>query len=433
MKRHLANAAYGVIDYLAFPLGMLIVAPVVLHHLGAAQYGLWTLVTSVVTIGSVAASGFGDANIQRVSRWLEQDDPVAIRRTVRNTFSIHLVLGSLLAAILLLFASAAAERFTLVTPELNHECFLSLCLAALIIFARALETVCVSTQRAFLRYAASIRTSLCARVLTLIIAAFLSILHASIVSVVAATALITVIGTAWQFYELAKLMHVRWITPAFHPDVLKDLFRFGIYSWLQAISAVIFVQIDRIFLGMHLGMQAVAAYALCLQLTQPLYGVAAAGLHFLFPHFASGAGTRHDQGKQVLVATLCNVVLVTIGAAILVAFGLPLLRIWASSTIAEASVGVLPLAVISTAFAGMGVTATYTLLAHDHSRTVMLFNVVGGTISVCLMPYLLSRFGIVGLAAARLPYGVANLLLYLPLFSVLAARNLPAAAYEEVR
>ncbi|MGO4214123.1 oligosaccharide flippase family protein [Terriglobus sp. 2YAB30_2] len=433
MKRHLANAAYGVIDYLAVPLGMLIVAPVVLHRLGAAPYGLWTLVTSVVTIGSVAASGFGDANIQRVSRWLEQDDPVAIRRTVRNTLSIHLVLGSLLATILLAFAGTAAARFTLVTPELNHQCFLSLCLAALIVLARALETVCVSTQRAFLRYSASIRISLCARVLTLVVAAFLSILHASIVSIVAATALITAIGTAWQFYELARLMHVRWITPAFHPDILKDLFRFGIYSWLQAVSAVIFVQIDRIFLGMHLGMQAVAAYALCLQLTQPLYGIAAAGLHFLFPHFASGAGTRLDQGRQVLIATLGNVVLVTIGAGILVTLGLPLLRIWASGAIAEASAGVLPLAVISTAFAGMGVTATYTLLAHDHSRTVMLFNVIGGAISVCLMPYLLSRFGIVGLAAARLPYGVANLLLYLPLFSVLTARNLPVAAYEEVR
>jgi len=433
MKRHLANAAYGVVDYLAFPLGMLIVAPVVLHHLGAAQYGLWTLVTSVVTIGSVAASGFGDANIQRVSRWLEQDDPIAIKRTVRNTLSIHLILGSLLAIILFAFSREAAERFTLLTPELKHQCFVSLCLAALVVLARALETVCVSTQRAFLRYASSIRISLCARVLTLVIAALLSILHASIVSIVAATALITAVGTAWQFYELAKLMHVRWITPAFHPDVLKDLFRFGIYSWLQAISAVIFVQIDRIFLGMHLGMQAVAAYALCLQLTQPLYGIAAAGLHFLFPHFASGAGTRHDQGRQVLIATLCNVVLVTIGAAILVAFGLPLLRIWASSAIAAASVSVLPLAVISTAFAGMGVTATYTLLAHDHSRTVMLFNIIGGTISVCLMPYLLSRFGIMGLAAARLPYGVANLLLYLPLFSVLTARNLPVATYEEVR
>ena len=45
MKKHITNAVYGVLDYASYPLGMLLVAPVILHRLGPAEYGLWMVVT----------------------------------------------------------------------------------------------------------------------------------------------------------------------------------------------------------------------------------------------------------------------------------------------------------------------------------------------------------------------------------------------------
>ena len=67
MKAHLSNAAYGVLDYAAYPIGMLLVAPIVLRNMGTAQYGIWAVVTAAVSMGSIIASGFGDANIQHVA------------------------------------------------------------------------------------------------------------------------------------------------------------------------------------------------------------------------------------------------------------------------------------------------------------------------------------------------------------------------------
>ena len=67
MRAHLANAGYGLLDYAAYPIGMLLVAPIVLRNMGAAQYGIWAIVTATVSMGSIIASGFGDANIQHVS------------------------------------------------------------------------------------------------------------------------------------------------------------------------------------------------------------------------------------------------------------------------------------------------------------------------------------------------------------------------------
>ena len=55
MRKHLANAAYGVLDYASYPMGMFVVAPIVLHRLGASEYGLWTIATAVVSIGRTEA------------------------------------------------------------------------------------------------------------------------------------------------------------------------------------------------------------------------------------------------------------------------------------------------------------------------------------------------------------------------------------------
>ena len=66
MRAHLSNAAFGLLDYAAYPVGMLLVAPIMLRNLGVAQYGVWAVATAAVNTGSIIASGFGDANIQHV-------------------------------------------------------------------------------------------------------------------------------------------------------------------------------------------------------------------------------------------------------------------------------------------------------------------------------------------------------------------------------
>jgi O-antigen/teichoic acid export membrane protein len=93
MKRHLTNAVYGVLDYASYPFGMLLVAPIVLHKLGASEYGLWMIATAIVSAGGIIASGFCDANIQRVARFRgggEIDSVTPYTAFVRCLFMRHL-------------------------------------------------------------------------------------------------------------------------------------------------------------------------------------------------------------------------------------------------------------------------------------------------------------------------------------------------------
>jgi len=425
MKDQVANAAYGVLDYAAYPIGMLLVAPVVLHHLGPAQYGLWTIATAAVSTGGIIASGFGDANIQHVARLRGSTNKHAIESVIRSMMGINLVLGVALACAGLALSPAIARHVTASDIHLQRSCLLSLQIASVLMLVRALESVSISTLRAFERYGAAVRISIAVRLLTLALAALLALKGYGTVSIMAATFLLMTFGTCAQFFRLHQFLGAASLWPIFNREATRALFGFGIYSWMQAIAGVLFSQIDRLLLGVSLGAVAVASYALCVQLAQPLFGLTAAGLHFLLPYLS---GRVDNLSRATLKQTLrrafgLNLLLVAIGTALLLAFGQRLLQAWAGAAIAQTAAPFFPLVIIGSALLGLNVTGTYALLALGKVRSVAWLSISAGIAMLLMMAWLLPRSGVQGLATARLFYGLFSLLLYVPLLRSLASRR----------
>ncbi len=260
--------------------------------------------------------------------------------------------------------------------------------------------------------------------LSLIIGAILSCFVHGVAPLVAATALLTLLGTWLQFGHLQRLLHATSLAPLFDRAALRPLIGFGAFTWLQAVSGVVFAQADRLLLGVSLGAVAVASYALCTQIAQPIYGFASNGLHFLFPYLAGRSSSQapHELRRAVLVAFAANLLFVAAASAALLLFGQRLLFVWGGRLIAESAVSLLPMIVFGFALLGLNVTATYALFALGHVQIVTWLNLAGGAAMLLLMVYLLPRFGAHGLAMARLAYGSLTLLLYFPLARALRAR-----------
>src|SRR5271168_228797 len=282
MRAHLSNAAYGILDYGAYPIGMLVVAPTVLHNLGVAQYGVWALATAAVSIGGIIASGFGDANIQHVASRRGMGDESALLRAVRSMMGINLVLGLAFALIGWMVSPLTAAHMTAANVQLRQSCLWSLRIASLMMAVRAIESVCISTQRAFERYGAAVQISIVARLLALAVSAGLTFVCRSAVAMMVATGLLMVASLWLQLLYLRNLLSTDSLTPAFDRESVRALFGFGAFSWLQAVAGVVFSQVDRMMLGVSLGAGVVASYALSAQMAQPIFGFAASGLHFLF-------------------------------------------------------------------------------------------------------------------------------------------------------
>jgi O-antigen/teichoic acid export membrane protein len=418
MKKHLTNAAFGVLDYASFPFGMLLVAPIVLRRIGASEYGLWMVSTAVVSAGGIIASGFCDANLQRVARLRGTGQSRPMVQAVRSMLGINLILGSMLAILVWLAAPYAARHIAASRTLPSLECLTALRIASLLIMVRAAESVSVSTQRAFEQFRGTVQISAAMRLLTLATAAVLALAGQRTVSILIATAVFMVLGTAMQFREVRRLLGGPSLWPAFEPQATRALLKFGAFVWLQALGGVIFAQFDRILLGISLGAQAVAPYVLCVQFAQPIAGVAASGLSFLFPLLARRAGNTSPEAlrRTLFKALACNLAAVGGGMAALLLVGDRLLRIWAGAAVAQNAAKILPLVVLGSALTGSSVTGIYALQALGRFRTVSLISLGSRAAMLPLMIFLLHRMGLEGLAISRVCLGSVALLVYLPLW-----------------
>jgi O-antigen/teichoic acid export membrane protein len=437
MKHHLTNAVYGTLDYLAHPLGMLAVAPIALRALGIDRYGIWMVATAAISTGAIAASGFGDANIRMVATQEATGNRDAVVTAVRTTLGIHIALGVVIALVGCMSAPWLTDRVVTGHPELRADCLWSLRLASLLMLLRAIETVCVSTQRAFARYGTAMVVSLAARIASLAAACILPQFVCSVSILVLTTAILTCAGVWIQFRHLHRLLGVKRLRPQLDSATTLTLLGFGVFTWIQALTGLLFGQVDRLIAGAAFGAAAVSSYVFCAQLSQPIYGVAAAGFHFLLPDLArKKAGGSAAIRRSVTLAFAANLLFVALSLLGLLLFGNAILRVWGGSAIAKSGAGLLPLIASSAALSALGVTGTYTMLALGHVRVVTLLNVTGGLAMLGSSWWLLTRFGLEGMGYARLLYGPFALMVYVPLLAMLVRGSRPAvpanaAAYEE--
>lgn len=425
MKTHVSNAAYGILDYAAYPIGMLLVAPVVLRHLGPVEYGIWTAATAAVSVGGIIASGFGDANIQNVARLRAPEKREAREQMVRTSMGIHIVLGVVAMIAGWMLSPVLARHIVTSNTAQRTTCLHALRLASILMLIRAIESVCISTQRAFERYGAAVRISLAVRWMTLLAAAGLAFFEQNTSAIMLATTLLFILGTWLQLARLRKLIAATSLWPTFDAKAARLLFAFGIFSWLQAVSGVIFGQADRLLLGVSMGAVALTSYALCVQLAQPVYGLAASGLHFLFPYLSGRLPAIAPSAlrRALLTAFASNLIYIVTAVALLLLFGGRLLQVWAGPAIAQSATPLLPTIVCGSALLGLNVTGTYALLALGQSRTVAWVGIMSGAAMLVAIRWLLPHYGAEGLGIARLIYGASSLLIYLPLLRCLRAKR----------
>jgi O-antigen/teichoic acid export membrane protein len=424
MKAHLSNALYGVVDYAAYPAAMLLAAPIILRHLGIAEYGVWVVTTAAVSTGGIIASGFGDANIQYVASARGQGNADAFGRAVRSMIGINMLLGTLCALISWAISPLLARHIVPSNAELQLACLWSLRIASLLMLVRAIESICISTQRAFERYGAAVRISILGRLLTQAAAVILALRGFGVVCIMVFTAIIMTLATVAQLARIRNHLGIPSLFPAFDRNVTSALLSFGIFTWLQAVASVIFSQVDRLVLGVSLGASVVTAYALCVQIAQPIYGFASSGLHFFFPYLSGRqASLPATQLRTAVLTAFCaNLLFVFASTAAVLLFGREVLRLWVGEAIARNASNLRAPIAWSFALLGLNVTAYYSLLGFGRVRTVTFVSLAGGAAMLLLMVWLLPIMGARGAALARLACGAATVLLYIPVIRILRGR-----------
>ncbi len=416
------NAVCGVADYVAQPLAMLLAAPFLVHRLGLVQYGLWMLANAAVSSGGLLSTGFSDMAVRYVAMHRGRSDWNGITEVVRAALAVNLILGVVVALLLWIAAPYAALYVFAAQPELRPVFVRALDIGCAIIIARSLESVFISALRAFEKYRPAVEITVWIRITTIIVAVAFVARGGGVVSIMTVTLVATIAGALLQVIAIRQNVGPISLLPSWNTAVLRKISPFGGFTGLQALSGIIFSQADRLIVGAFLGASTVAYYSICTQVAQPIHGMVASGLHFLFPHLSARHSRTSIKSLRSAITTAfwVNTTLVLLFCLPGACFSKPILSAWMGAAFAQQTWPVLSIIAVGFGLVGMNVTGHYALLAVGAARYVTLLNLAAGATTVAAVAILLPHFGLIGAAVGRLLYGPITWLVYHKLRSLIA-------------
>ena len=285
LRRSLRNATYSSLDYLLLPILWIIATPILVSKLGTEQYGIWTLANTFMGLSTVFAFGLGDATIKYVSKYRALDDEAGIVRVIRSTLTMYTIFG--LAAGLIIFSAApllVSTVFSTIQADNAALAVAALRVGAFGIIVRFIDGVFAAGMQGFERYDLSSKISMI--VTALVVAGNVGLVLAGFGI---REMLMTSIGILFtgalvkSFILKRQLVPSLVIAPLFDLTTLKEIFSFGVYSWVQSLSYMLLGQADKFIITSLLGPSALTYYAICLQLAQQIHTLISRATSFLFP------------------------------------------------------------------------------------------------------------------------------------------------------
>lgn len=406
------NALYSIAEYIAQPLSMLVAAPFLVHKLGLSQYGIWMLVSAILGSMGILSTGFGDATVKYVSAYRGQNNLAGVERTIRATLTINALLGGLFGLLVWVVAPYAVDHIFKIEPMFHTATLQAIRISAVILAFRSIESVFVSTLRAFERYGPPVKLNVFLRTIVVVSAVVLAAIGRGVVAIMIATLFWSALIVVLQAIAARRVVGPLNPLPTFEKEALAEVFSFGCFSWLQALAGVVFGYADRFLVAAMLGTSAVAIYVLCVQVAQPIHGLAAAAFNFMFPHISSRheAGEIHGPRRVFRLALLTSVGLSLSLATPLVLFGKPFLTLWMGAQFAKQAYVVLAVLAVAHLILAVNIVPHYTLLALGSVRFVSIVNVLGGIASLGAVALFIPPFGLIGAAFGRLLYGAVTAL-----------------------
>lgn len=413
-SRSVRNAAYSSADYLLLPILWLISTPIFVSHLGTGRFGIWMLVNTLMGVSGIMAFGLTDATIKYVSKYRAIGDEARVVRVVQSTLTMYGLLGTATAVIVFFISPLLVNHVFKVEEQNITLAIQGLQIGGIGIAVRFFDSVFQSAIYGYERYDLAARVTMVTNASTIGVNVLLVLVGYGLIAVLVNTfGWIVASGCCKAWLAKKTVIKSLVIRPVLDRVILKEIFSFGIYSWVQGISGILLGQVDRLLVASLLGTTALSYYAICLQLAQQIHSLLARTTAFIFP-LASAikeAGAI-DRLRRLYFKGLnfTTVAAITIGFPLFMCAH-EVLNLWMGQSFADEASGVLRVLICAMCILATSIVPYYYLNATGFVRLNALFALVSGSIVAITGFLLIPWLGIIGAAwarAANTPTGIVS-------------------------
>lgn len=330
--------AGAILSYISMALGYIIsiiYTPIMLRLLGQSEYGLYNLVSSVVSYLGLLSFGFGSAYMRYYSRYKVKDD----EENIAKLNGMFLIVFSIIGLIAVLAGSVLVYNTELIFGEKLTVSELSTAkvLMAIMVFNIA-SSFPVSVFNSYITANEEYIFQKVIQMIRLIVNPFIMLpvllMGYKSIGMVVVTTLLTIIVEISNMIFCFKKLKIKFFFHQFDFSLMWEMAVFSSYIFLNMIIDQINWNIDKFVLGRYKGTIAVAVYGLAAQLNSYYLSISTAISNVFIPRVNRMVAIDNDNKELTNLFTRVGriqFILLSLVCSGLIFFGRPFINMWAGT------------------------------------------------------------------------------------------------------
>ena len=359
------NMASGAITTVINSVTLVVAFPIYLHFLGYDRYGLWLVLTTVLSFAQLGNLGISKAVMKLVAEEYGRGDIEGIQRCITTALSLLLLSGMVVMTVILVLKNQIIGAFKL-TGE-NAEMISSLlpyigCLSIYVFIVQVLNAVPSGLGRIDLsNYIQSL-----GRIVAVTIATILLYTGRGIESLLIGSVLSYVFIHVASLICIWRIVHIR-ILRLKNLDVQhgKTILRFGGAVIGGSLMNMLLSPFNKLMLSRYAGVSAIPIYEIAYRGSMEVRSLVEAGLRALMPEISRiGANMTTEAKDRIAAINKQSIKLILFAGASLFAvafiFAGLLLKVWLGDKFVEILPYTLRIMLVASFASLVGVPAYYT-------------------------------------------------------------------------
>lgn len=275
--------------------------PIMLRLLGKSEYGLYSLVSSVVSYLGLLTFGIGGAYLRFYTKMREEDQENGVARLNGMFLLVFVLIGAiaLLAGLLLAGNVTLVFGDKLTESEHSKASLLLVLLAinlAISIPASIFNSYITAHEQYFFQRVLSITTAILNPFLTLP----LLLMGMGSLSLVSISLFMTIVSAAFNIWFCTHRLHIHFLFGQLQWGLLKEIYVFSFFIFLNQIIDQVNWSVDSFLLGRFWGTTEVAIYGLASRINSLYLSFSTAISSVFAPRINRIAAAGGDRDRQLL-------------------------------------------------------------------------------------------------------------------------------------
>lgn len=407
-ERALKNISYSLLSFICLIIIAFIVTPIIVHHFGIKEYGIYIFISTLVSLAGLLDVGFSVALSKFIAEKNGSNDTEGLKSLFKTANTILLFIG--LVGAVAIVSSIFIGLFFFPNEMVNsyREYVPAFIYAGILFLITSISGVYTIIPVAYQRF--DIKFKVGVPLIAMQQAAILAVVFFNLsinILFLSQAILAFIFYFIYKKYTL-KILNKEWklfvgVYGWNKNDAIK-CYKFGIISFFNDLAGSSLLYLDRMIIPLFLGPSNLTFYSLPGSVTNKIPSLSNTLSSVVFPMAAyfEGEGNR-EMTKNLYIRSMRLITIISTAITVtFIAFAYEMLEYWINSEVADKATNVLIILAVTNLILAVTNPLSNFLLGMGRLRALSITSIFTAVINAILLIILLPRFGIEGAAWAYL-------------------------------